>query len=145
MFDVLDAQVDGLAAELQAVVAHEGAGQEAGLAQDLEAVAATEHQPAGLGVARHRLHHRREAGDGAAAQIVAVGEAARQHDAVVLREVPLAMPDIVDLLPKDRVQDVVAVPITPRAGEHNYSEAHRQPFVVLGTASLIIHESDRLP
>ena len=84
-------------------------------------------------MSHHRLHHRREAGDGACAEIVAVGEAARQDDAVVLREVALAMPDVVDVLFEDGVQDVVTVPVTPGAGEHYHSKAHGKSFSVVGS------------
>ena len=43
---LLDAQVHVLAAELQAAVAQQRAGQQPGLEQDLEAVADAEHRPA---------------------------------------------------------------------------------------------------
>ena len=57
-------------------------GQQARLAEHLEAVADSEHGPAGVGELAHRPHHRREAGDRAGAQVVAVGEAAGNHDRV---------------------------------------------------------------
>ena len=63
-------------------VAPHGAGQEARLEQDLEAVADAEHQPARLGVPLDRRHHRRERRHRAGAQVVAVGEAARQDHEV---------------------------------------------------------------
>ena len=71
--------------EAQAGVAHEHAGQQPALDQDLEAVADAQHESTATGVGAHRLHHRRAAGDGAAAQVVAVGKAAGQQDEVGAR------------------------------------------------------------
>ena len=70
------AQMDLLADVLEAGVAHQRAGQQAGLAEDLEAVADAHHEAAGVGKPAYRLHDWREARDGAGAQVVAVGEAA---------------------------------------------------------------------
>ena len=63
------------------------AGQQVRLGENLEAVADAEDRHAGLRLLDDGLHHRREAGDGAGAQIVAVGEAAGQHHRVDLLEV----------------------------------------------------------
>ena len=101
-FGVLDAQVHPLAAVLERVVAHERAGKEVGLAEDLEAVADADDGLAGLGVPDDGLHDGREAGDGAGAQVVAVGEATGEDDAVVGGEIALAVPDEVGLLTGDR-------------------------------------------
>jgi hypothetical protein len=65
-----------LADVLEAGVAHERAGQQAGLGEDLEAVADAEDQAAAGGKPLDRLHDRRKAGDGAGAQVIAVGKAA---------------------------------------------------------------------
>ena len=70
----------GLAAdEAQLGVAQQRPGQQPRLAEDLEAVADPQHRPARGGELRHRLHRRREAGDRAGPQVVAVGEAAGEH------------------------------------------------------------------
>ena len=71
-----------VADEAQVGVAHQHAGQQAGLAQDLEAVADAEHEAAARRMRAHRVHDRRPPGDRAAAQVVAIGEAARQHDEI---------------------------------------------------------------
>ena len=76
---MLDEDVDLAAHEAQRGVGQQRAGQQAGLAQHLEAVADAEHRTALGGEPRDRVHHRREAGDRAGAQVVAVGEAAG-HD-----------------------------------------------------------------
>ena len=84
---LLDAHVDVLAEELEAAVAQHRAGQQARLEQNLEAVADAEHRAAAVGEGLHRCHDRREARDGAGAQVVAVREAARQDDDVGAAEV----------------------------------------------------------
>ena len=82
-----------LADEFQRGIAHQGAGQQAGLEQDLEAVADAENLHAGLGLRLDRLHHRHARGDRAAAQIVAVGEAAGNDDQVDVRNLGFRLPD----------------------------------------------------
>ena len=71
---------------LRLAVAEQRAGQQAGFHQDLEAVADAEHQAAVGGELLDRLHHRRKVGDGAAAQVIAVGEAAGQDDGIDIAE-----------------------------------------------------------
>ena len=44
----------------------------------------------------HRGHDRRETRDRAAAEVIAVGKAARQHDEIVAREAGFLVPDVVD-------------------------------------------------
>ena len=66
----------------RSAVAQHRAGQQPRLEQDLEAVADAEHRAAGVGERRDRGHDRREPRDRAGAQVVAVGEAARQDDDV---------------------------------------------------------------
>src|SRR5262249_47954433 len=89
---VLDTQVHPFAAVLERVIAHQGTGQKMRLAEYLEAVADADHRLPLLGVASYRAHHRREAGDSAGPQVVAVREAARKDDAVVGGEIALAVP-----------------------------------------------------
>ena len=74
-----------LADEAELGVAHQHAGQEAGLAQNLEAVADPHHQPAARRVAADRGHDPRSRRDRAAAQIVAIREPARQHHEIEAR------------------------------------------------------------
>ena len=63
-------------------IAQQRAGEQAGFHQNLEAVADAEHEAAVGGELLHRAHDGREAGDGAAAQVIAVGEAAGEDDGV---------------------------------------------------------------
>src|SRR5438128_1557175 len=90
------------AQELEAPVLLQRAGQEAGLGEDLEAVADAEHGAPGAGEVGYRAHHRREAGDGAGAQVVAVGETPRQHHAVHPPQGGLVVPQQLGLAPQAR-------------------------------------------
>ena len=90
---LLDADVDVGAHELERRVPAQHAGEQPGLAQHLEAVADPEHRPARLGELAHRPHRRREAGDRAAAQVVAVREAAREHDGADVGQPLRLVPD----------------------------------------------------
>src|SRR5918994_6243836 len=71
---VLDPQLLVSADELAVVVADQRAGQQVGLAEDLEAVADAEHRQPVVRGTHHLRHHRREARDRAAAEVVAVRE-----------------------------------------------------------------------
>ena len=89
----LDAQLLVAAHEVQAVVAHERPREQVGLAEHLEAVADAQDWQA---FARRRdqdFHHLGEARDRPAAQVVAVGEPARQHDGVDPVQVRVAVPE----------------------------------------------------
>ena len=68
--------------EFQAAIAHEGAGKEARFDQNLEAVADAEHQAAFGRETLDRAHDGRKLGDGAAAEIVAIGETAGEDDGI---------------------------------------------------------------
>ena len=82
-------------------VAQQGAGQQTGFHQNLEAVADAEHQAAIRGELLHRLHHRREARDRAAAQIIAVREAAGQNDGIDVAQIDGIVPDELGFLAQD--------------------------------------------
>ena len=77
--------VGGRAQELEAAVLLQRAGQQAGLGEDLEAVADADDRAAVRRELRHRAHHRGEPGDGAGAEVVAMGEAAGDDDRVERR------------------------------------------------------------
>ena len=89
---VLDAQVDVAADELEADVADERAGQQVGFGQDLKAVADAHDEAAVGGEVGDRGHDRAEARDRPAAQVVAVGEAARDDDGVDAAQVGVFVP-----------------------------------------------------
>ena len=78
----LHAQLDRLAQELQARVLLQRAGQQPGLGEHLETVADADHRTARGREFADRGHHRREAGQRAGAEVVAVREAAGNDDRV---------------------------------------------------------------
>ena len=98
---IFHANVHMAADKAQAGVAHHRAGEQAGFEQNLKAVADAEDQSAAFGEFFHGLHHRREAGDRAGAQIVAVGKAAGQDDGVAVRQIFGLVPDEFNWLVKD--------------------------------------------
>ena len=122
----LDLQVHVAADELHAGIAQQHAGQQLGLAQDLEAVAHAHHEPALARVIAHRAHDRRARRDRAAAQVVAVGEAAGQHHEVGAgRQLALGMPYHGGLAPRDQLERVRHVALTVRSGENDDSSFHK--------------------
>ena len=78
----LDLHEHVAALEAQVRVPRERAGEEPALGQDLEAVADAEDVAAARGVLRDGAHDRADLRDGAAAQVVAVAEAAGDRDEV---------------------------------------------------------------
>ena len=120
---VLDAQVHVAAHELEARVAQQGARQQARLDEDLEAVADAHHEAAVRGEVLHGLHDRAEARDGAAAQVVAVAEAARQDDGVDALEVGVLVPEVVGAGVGEGADGVVGVGVAVRAGEDDDTDA----------------------
>jgi hypothetical protein len=113
-----------LADEVERGVAEQRAGQEPRLAQDLEAVADADHRAAAAGVADDVLHHRREARQRAAAQVIAVGEAAREHHRVEPRRQPVLVPHVLRVGAADVLHHVVQVVVAVRAGEGDDADLH---------------------
>src|SRR6478752_253836 len=124
--DALDAQPLVAADELAVVVADQRTRQQVRLAEDLEAVADAEHGQALAGRLDHRRHHRGEAGDRAAAEVVAVGEAAGQHDRVDALEVVVAVPERDRLVAADR-DGATGIDVVERAGEGDDTDLHARP------------------
>src|SRR3954453_9142185 len=101
--------------EAQLAVWQQGAGQQVRLAEHLEAVADAEDQSPVAGELDDRLHDRREPGDRADAQVVAVGEAAGDDHGVDVLQVAVGVPQqlrLPDAAAREQRVDVVA-----RAGE----------------------------
>ncbi len=119
---LFDAEVGPLAAELEVVVAHEDAGEESGFAEHLEAVADAEDEAAFGGEFFDGGHDGGEAGDGAGAEVVAVGEAAGEDDAVEVGEGIFFVPEVLGVLAEDVAEGVVAVGVAPGAGEDDDAE-----------------------
>src|SRR6266850_1193635 len=116
--------MDLLADVLQAGVAHERAWKQAGFAQDLESVADTDHQSAFSSKFLDRLHGGSESGDGARAQVVAVGETAWDDDGVAILQVFRLVPDHAAWLLGDFRHHVVGVMVAVRAGEDDHAKFH---------------------
>ena len=102
------AHPDVLAVKLEIAIAQHRPRQQARLEQHLEAVADAEHRPALAGELRDRGHDRREPGDRAGAQIVAVREAAGQDHDVGALQARLLVPDELGVLAEDVLGGVIA-------------------------------------
>ncbi len=87
------AEGDVFADELEVLIAEQRAGQQAGFDQNLEAVADAEDEPAIGREFFDGLHDGGEARDGAAAKVVAVGEAAGEDNGVDIVEGGGIVPD----------------------------------------------------
>src|SRR5438270_6062028 len=119
----VDPHLDVAAQELQGPVLLQGAGQEAGLGEDLEAVADAEHGPALAGERGHRAHHGAEAGDGARAQVVAVGEASGKDHGVGVADGVVAVPHQSGLT-AGRADGLDHVVLAVGAGEDDHANSH---------------------
>ncbi|MCY1242456.1 hypothetical protein D9M72_554160 [compost metagenome] len=86
-------ELDLAADELERGIAHQRARQEAGLDEDLEAVADAENLDALFRLGLDRLHDRHARCDRATAQIVAIGEAARDDDQIDIGDIRFRLPD----------------------------------------------------
>ena len=117
---------------MQARVAGQRSGQQVRLAQDLEAVADAEHRQPRLRGGRELGHHRGEPGDGAAAQVVAVGEAAGQDHGVRAAQVTLVVPERDGLAagPADRAGRLGLIQ-RAREGDDADARGHRAPHRLL--------------
>jgi hypothetical protein len=110
--------------ETEAGVAHHGSGKQAGFEEDLETVADAEDEAAGFGELGDGAHDGGETGDGAGAEIVAVGEAAGEDDGVAIVEVLGLMPDEFNGLLEDVADGVEGVVIAVGPGKDYDSEFH---------------------
>ena len=78
--------------EVQSGVAGQGARQQPGFTQHLKSVADAQYRHSSTRGLDDGIHHGRELGDGAAAQVVAVGKAAGYDDGVDTLEVGVGVP-----------------------------------------------------
>src|SRR5690606_18070118 len=100
------------------------AGQQMRLAEDLEAVADAEDGHAAVRGVDHLVHHGGEAADRPGPQVVAVGEAAGQHDRVDLVQRVVAVPQR-DRLGAAETHGAQRVAVVERAGEGHHTDAHQ--------------------
>src|SRR5205823_10578096 len=94
----LHAHVHKFADVFQPGIAHERAGKQAGFAENLEAIADAEHQASGGSELLHRVHYRRELGDSAGSQVIAISEAAGNNDGIAVLQVVALVPQERDRL-----------------------------------------------
>ena len=104
-------------------VADEAALEEVRLGEHLEAVADAEHGHAPVRGIHDLGHDRAERGDRAAAQVVAVAEAAGQDERVDALEVVRAVPER-DGLGAGEAHGALGVAVVERAGEGDDPDAH---------------------
>ena len=116
--------MDVAANELETAVANERAGEQTGFDQDLKPVAYAEHEAAIAREPAHGLHHGRELGDGAAAQVIAISEAAGQDDGVDVTERSGVVPDEFGRLPEDGGDGVKRVVIAIAARKDDNAKFH---------------------
>ena len=112
--------------EPQTAIAQQRPGHEAGFGEDLEPVADPQHEPA-LGRERaDRAHDRAEPRDDPGTQVVAVGEAAGQHDGGDAVERGLLVPQF-DGLCAGAGERVDRVPVAVAAREDDDADADGHP------------------
>src|SRR5215831_9886644 len=121
---LLGAEDDVLADVLTICVLEEHAREQPCLGENLEAVAQPDHRAALLGEGSDLLHHWREAGDGATAQVVAVGEAAGKDDQLASHEVVVLVPEHLRLMAENRTHHVEGVLVAVAAGEDDDPDLH---------------------
>jgi hypothetical protein len=131
-----DAEMNLFADVFEAGVAHQGAGKQAGLGEDLESVADAQDQASGSGEALNRLHDGRKAGDGAGAEVIAVGKSAGDQDGIDSLEVVGVMPEKDDGLAGDFGNDVVCVVVAVGAGKNQNPEFHEYRVAVFQAAGM---------
>ncbi len=123
-------------------VAGQRPGQQVGLAEDLEAVADAQHRQARAGGRDQLRHHRREPGDRAAAQVVAVGEAAGQHHGVDAVQAGLAVPQRYRGAARqpDRAAGVLIVEGARKGDDSDPGCQHPKPHATQATGSAGVPE-----
>jgi hypothetical protein len=123
-FGVLNAHLYRFADVLQPDIPHQCSRQQAGLAQDLEAITDSDHQSAAFGEFLNRLHHGRELGYGAGAQVVAISKPAGDDDRVAVLQIMRIMPQECDRLPGHILDRPVRIMVTVGAGENDDAKFH---------------------
>ncbi len=123
------AQVDLAADELEIAVADEGAGEQAGFDEDLEAVADAEDETAGGGEFVDGVHDGGEVGDGAAAEVVAIGEAAGENDGIDAAKRGGVVPDEFRGLREIVGDRVLSIVVAVASGKDDHAKFHAICFM----------------
>src|SRR5271165_679949 len=122
--DSLYPDFHGPADEVEALIANQRTRQETGLHQYLKAVADAQHQTTVQGKLFNCLDHRRELGDGAATQVVAVGKATRKDDGVNIAQRWAIVPNELRSLMKVVRYGVPSVVIAVATRENDNANFH---------------------
>jgi hypothetical protein len=123
--DRFDAKINGTADVLEVAVPYQRAGQQVALGEDLEPVADTDDQAAPGRELLHGADDGRELGDGPAAQVVTVGEAAGEDNGVnIVGNRGIAVPQQFGLLPKIGRDAELRIVIAVGTGKNNYAKFH---------------------
>src|SRR5262249_46284384 len=83
-----------------------------------------QHEPSRGGVIADRAQDRREARDGPGAEVVAVGEAPRQDDAIDAADVGILVPEALDLVPEGALDHRARIAIVVRPGKGDDAPPH---------------------
>ena len=103
---------------------HQGSGQQAAFAQDLKAVTNTQDEPAVRREALDCLHHRGEASDSPAAQVVSVRKPARQYHGIDISQFLGIVPNKLCLMAEVLRHSVKSVVIAVASGEDDNADFH---------------------
>ncbi|MFM2139628.1 MAG: hypothetical protein RJA57_1935 [Bacteroidota bacterium] len=115
------------AGELLMGIAKQGTGKQPGFAEDLKPVTDTEYLAPRSGEFNNALHHGTEPGDGAAAEVISIGESTRQYDAVLggkATEVTVLVPEHDYVLVQFELQGILHIAVTIGTGENDDAEFH---------------------
>src|SRR5260370_523656 len=139
-----DRQMHIMADELQSRIAHQHAGQKAGLAENLKTVADAEHQaPAGSECA-YRIHHWRARRDRAAAQVIAIGKSAGHHHEIgTLRQRRLGVPDHRGFMTRRQPQRARHVALAIDSGKDDNDGFHRRGSLAQDLDPVILYHRVR--
>ena len=109
------------AVEVQALIAGQRAWQQARLSKDLEAIADAEHRHALLRTIDNGLHHRRERGNRARAQVVTIRKTARHYYRIHAVQIGICVPEAFHLC-AGGAGSASGIYIIQGSGESDYSD-----------------------
>jgi hypothetical protein len=122
---VFYSQIDKLADVFESRIAHERAGKKTGFTKDLKAIADADDQATRRGKFTHLIHDGREFGNGAGAQVITIGKAARDNDGVTIFQVVRIMPEHGRLLSGGGNGRIVTILIAIGAGKDDDAKFHK--------------------
>src|SRR5918993_2109 len=121
---LFDPQPSLLADELQPCIAHQRAGKQSRFTENLKTVANAQDHAAVSSEFLNAPHNRRETRHCAAAEIIAIGKAARQYQTVEMSQKLIFVPEKLHLLAHLSFEAIENVLIVARAWKNNHSPTH---------------------